>query len=394
MNSRRAAEPMSSHAHGSGAGPWVQIEKSISRATTASWARLSTRPRSREGTPARSQGQEQLRQVRDRPQRARRHRRRRGSCDAARSGCGRPGRAGRRPTAPRRRARRRAPPCAPRPPRACRRSPRSRAGAPAPSAPAPGRTRGRARRPRSRPSATAARTSASVRMPMVSSGIATSSAWRCSSPSRWAAVRRVSVGSAYTARAHDGRHRRGADVVQPVDRMPGAGEALAQRPGHVGHARLGGQHPPGGVGREQHAARRLARAHGERGRHPGEQRRMPEALPGLEHLDDLARVHHVHRPGDDDPQTGGRWAVLDQQHGARLVLVDGRLRGQLVQLLGRQRVERRVPGQECVQVLHVRHRNCVRIVPCEPTATCQGKPSNDQRTWRAHAGRNDRARTF
>ena len=46
------------------------------------------------------------------------------------------------------------------------------------------------------PAATAARTSASVRMPIVSSGIATSNAWTWSSPSRWAAERRVSAASA------------------------------------------------------------------------------------------------------------------------------------------------------------------------------------------------------
>jgi hypothetical protein len=195
-------------------------------------------------------------------------------------------------------------------------------------------------------------------------------------------------------RAHDGRDRRRADVMQPVDRMPGAGEALAQRAGHIGHARLGGQHSPRGAGREQGAAGGLARAYGERGRHAGEQRRVPEALTGLEHLDDLARVHDVHRPGDDNPQAGGGRPVLHQQHGARLVLADGGLGGQLAQLLRGQRVKRRVPGEECVQVVHVRHRNCVRMVPCDPTATCQGKPSNDQRTWRAHAGRNDAARTI
>ena len=53
MNSRRAALPRSSQAHGSGAGPRLQIEKSISRATTVSCWRLRTRPRSRGSTPAR-----------------------------------------------------------------------------------------------------------------------------------------------------------------------------------------------------------------------------------------------------------------------------------------------------------------------------------------------------
>ena len=54
VNSRRAALPRSSHAHATGAGPFLEIEKSISRAVRASCCRLSTRPMSRDGTPARS----------------------------------------------------------------------------------------------------------------------------------------------------------------------------------------------------------------------------------------------------------------------------------------------------------------------------------------------------
>ena len=114
---------------------------------------------------------------------------------------------------------------------------------------------------------------------------------------------------------------------------------------------------------------------------------MAEALPRLEHLDHLARVHDVHGPGDDHPHPGGGRAVLHQQHRPRILLADGRVRDQVAQPFRGERVERRVRNQKCVQVLHVRRRNCVRILPCEPTATCQGKPSNDQRTWRAHAGR-------
>ena len=225
-----------------------------------------------------------------------------------------------------------------------------------------------------RPSATAARTSASVRMPRVSSGIATSSAWRCSSPSRRAAERSVSVGLGVDGRAHDRRDRRGAHVVQAVDRMPGAGEALAQRSGHVGHARLGGQHPPRGVGREQGAAGGLARAHGERRRHPGQQRRVAEALAGLQHLDHLALVHDVHRPGERPPTA--RWRAGRPPPAARRparTVVDGGLR----------RSARRSCSGASASNGGCLARNVSKcsmsdaaIVfassPCEPTATCQG----------------------
>ena len=40
----------------------------------------------------------------------------------------------------------------------------------------------------------------------------------------------------------------------------------------------------------------------------------------------------------------------------------------VAQLVGIERVERRVAGEECVQLLHVEPRNCVRIAP----GTCTG----------------------
>jgi hypothetical protein len=140
-------------------------------------------------------------------------------------------------------------------------------------------------------------------------------------------------------------------------------QAPSHRVRDVRRARLGSEDLPAGLGAEQRACRRLAGADRKRRRHPREQRRVAEALPGFEHLDRLAVVHDVHRPGDDHPQSASRQAILDQ-HGLPGVVgvLDG-AGGERPQLLRIERVERRVMGKECVQVLHVEPRNCVRIAP-------------------------------
>ena len=169
------------------------------------------------------------------------------------------------------------------------------------------------------------------------------------------------VGVAERRRAHDRRDRRGPDVAQRVDRVAGSGQPLAHRRRHVGGAGDRPQQPSRRVSGEQQAARGLARAHGERGRHPGQQRRMAEALARFEHLDDLALVDDVHRAGEDHPQSQGRGSVLDE---GRLTGVESVLRRPLERrsdLLRIDPVERRVARKECVKVLHVGGRNCVRI---------------------------------
>ena len=74
----------------------------------------------------------------------------------------------------------------------------------------------------------------------------------------------------------------------------------------------------------------------------------------------IALVDELHRAAQDHPQPGGWLAVLDQWRLPGLVhaLLGGG--GESPQLGGRERVERRVASQECVQVLHVGPRNCVR----------------------------------
>ena len=95
---------------------------------------------------------------------------------------------------------------------------------------------------------------------------------------------------------------------------------------------------------------------------------MAEALARLEHLDRLPVVHDVHRPGEDHPQPGRRQTVLDEHRLAGVVRVLLGAGGKLAELVRIERVERGVTGQECVQVLHVGTRNCVRITP----GTCTG----------------------
>ena len=80
---------------------------------------------------------------------------------------------------------------------------------------------------------------------------------RLAEPARGFASRQV--GLAERRRAHDGRHRGGADVEQPVDGVAGAGEAHAHRSRDVGGARLGPEQPPG-VGGRRAARRWTARA--------------------------------------------------------------------------------------------------------------------------------------
>ena len=58
-------------------------------------------------------------------------------------------------------------------------------------------------------------------------------------------------------------------------------------------------------------------------------------------------------PGEDHPQPGGRRAVLDQDDLARASCALRVAAAMLAQLLGCERVERRMAGEECVQVLHV-----------------------------------------
>ena len=90
---------------------------------------------------------------------------------------------------------------------------------------------------------------------------------------------------------------------------------------------------------------------------------MAEALPGFEHLDRLAVVHDVHRAGEDHPQPRCRQAVLDQDRFPGVVGALHGAGGERPQIVRIERAERRVTGEECVQLLHVEPRNCVRIKP-------------------------------
>ena len=101
MNSRRAALPRSSHAHGSGAGPWRrerEVDQPGHHGVVSEAEHPTEIARRHAGAHERD---EQLRQVRDRPLQSRLIRRPAGSCGAARSGSRRRGRAGRPPTAAR-----------------------------------------------------------------------------------------------------------------------------------------------------------------------------------------------------------------------------------------------------------------------------------------------------
>ena len=90
-------------------------------------------------------------------------------------------------------------------------------------------------------------------------------------------------------RVDQGAEPRHAQLGQAVRGVAGAHEALAQAGRHVARAVGLREHPQRRLARQdQQAGARLARAHGERGREPGQQRGVAEALAGLEHVDDLS----------------------------------------------------------------------------------------------------------
>ncbi len=162
---------------------------------------------------------------------------------------------------------------------------------------------------------------------------------------------------------HDRRHGCGPHVEQAVHGVPGVGQALAHRHRDVRGPGLSPKEPASRLDTEQSAGGRLARAHAERGRHAGQHRGMPEAFAGLEHLDRLPLVDEIHRAREDHPHAGCRQSVLDQHRLAGLERVLLGARRETAQLIGAERIERRVTGKECVQVLHVKRCNCVRIAP-------------------------------
>ena len=183
------------------------------------------------------------------------------------------------------------------------------------------------------------------------------------SPSFSIALAQRLVGRAEDGGPHDRRDRRGPDVAQGVNGLAGLREPLAHRAGDVGDPGFGAEQAPGRAGAEPHAARRLARPDREGGSHPGQQGWVTEALPGLEHRDDRPLVDELDRAGVDHPQPGGGLAVLDQDHLPRPQLALLRAGGQLLQRRRVKPVKGRVASQECVQVLHVRRGNYVRILP-------------------------------
>ena len=180
---------------------------------------------------------------------------------------------------------------------------------------------------------------------------------RVAEPARGLASRQIRL--AERRWAHDGRHRGGADIEQPVDGVAGAGEAHAHRLRDVGRSRLGPEQPPGVAGAEQSAGGRLARAHRERRGHPAQQRGVTEALARPERLDHLALVPEVHRAGQDHPQPGRPGPVLDEHRlSGGEALPAHRLRDG-AQLAGVEGIERRMVGQEGIEVLDVGRRRSV-----------------------------------
>ncbi len=134
------------------------------------------------------------------------------------------------------------------------------------------------------------------------------------------------VGLAEGRRAHDRGDRRGPHLVQAVHGLAGAGQPPSHRLRDVGRAGLGAEQAASRGSVKQRARGRLSSADGERRGHPGQQRRMAEAFPRLEHLDHLAVVDQAHRAGHDHPQPHGREPVFDEHIVTRLERVLGHVR--------------------------------------------------------------------
>ena len=153
-----------------------------------------------------------------------------------------------------------------------------------------------------------------------------------------------------------------AELRQGVHDVTGLDEPVAQGCRDVPCTRGPREHLERPLAWNEVARRLLARPHRERRREPGQQRRVPEALPGLEHVDDLALVHQLHAAVPDDEQMLGGRRVLDERVLAGRVARDGRRRGNAGQDLGVERVERGIGGQKRANLLCVHCLHCSRSI--------------------------------
>jgi hypothetical protein len=138
-------------------------------------------------------------------------------------------------------------------------------------------------------------------------------------------------------------------VAEPVagpPRQQRLEPGLAPEPLHL----LGGDQ----VGEDVLAGDRVPQVRG-----VGQQRQLPERLAGGQRLDQLPGVAvgglpQLHRPLDDQVQVPARAAVLAEDAGAAGEVLDLHRRRRLRQHPRRELVERRMPGQEPGDLLHVR----------------------------------------
>ncbi len=138
----------------------------------------------------------------------------------------------------------------------------------------------------------------------------------------------------------------GADLRQAVDGVSGAGEPLAHGPGN--------EYGPGGSAKnfqrllppDQVAGGVFVRPDGECRRHARQQRRVAEALSGLEDVHHLILVAQLDRAAADDEKLGRRGAVLDQNVGACGVGADRDRRGDAQQIVPAELIEWGERGEE------------------------------------------------
>jgi len=136
-----------------------------------------------------------------------------------------------------------------------------------------------------------------------------------------------------------------------VRRLPGANQSLPQAGGDVRGSRWVAQDAERWLAGDEERRRVLVGDHAEGRREAAEQRRMPEALTGLEGVHDPILVNQVHGPRVDDVHALGRLAVLHE--GGRALRQGDELRGfgGRTPLVRVHRIERRLMREELCELV-------------------------------------------
>jgi hypothetical protein len=161
---------------------------------------------------------------------------------------------------------------------------------------------------------------------------------------RGAADRRV--GRAHDGRAANQRPDGPAPGVERAERRAAVACArpVEQRACDVAQPRRPGEQLLRDVVGDTQADRLLRGARRESGRQAREHRGVPEQLAWLQQLDDAPVEDQLDGAAAHDPQIAGRLVALSEDRRAGIVVLRIRRRGDALELVALERVERRVAG--------------------------------------------------